>query len=349
MSINKQRILHIIFWICSLLFLAWFYTQLTKEYRHTLVLVAIAWPVSLASIYFINLILIPRFLFREKYWKFGIFTGYTIVTAVWLVLLVVFIYFSLLVTKTDGRNFPFFIDVAFILAGLFLVIVAGVLAHVVRENFRMLKEKNELEKEQLGISARLKEIELQGLKSQFHPHFLFNTLNNLYSLSLKKSDQTPEMILKLSRLLDFSLYGSEKERVSITEEIEFLDNYLDIISMRFGSKLEIDFTKKVENPGFQIAPLLLIPFIENATKHGIGHGNNNRIEIRLAQKNKELNFRVFNSKPEIIPDKANMETETTGIGLNQVRTRLNIIYPGMHKLEITEDAKSFRINLNVNG
>ena len=150
-------------------------------------------------------------------------------------------------------------------------------------------------------------------------------------------------------LLDYSLYGSERDTVSISEEIEFLDNYLDINTMRFGDKLKIDFEKDVENPGFEIAPLLLIPFIENATKHGIGHGENNRIEVSLKQKNQDLTFEVYNLKPDIFSDEKPTENITTGLGLNQVKSRLKIVYPDSHKLEIKEDEKSFRISLKIHG
>jgi two-component system LytT family sensor kinase len=335
MIIKKRTLIHLAFWLISLLGLVWFYTQLTREYTHTLVLAAIVWPVSLVSVYFINIRLIPKYLITKKYRLFGVYTVYTLIVATWITMFFVYLYFYKLITRVGGQGFPFEIDLAFILAGMFLVIASGVLGRAVRENSRMMKEKNDLEMKQL--------------KSQFHPHFLFNTLNNLYSLSLKKSSQTPEMILKLSGLLDYSLYGSERELVGITEEIEFIDNYLDIIQMRFGSRLEIDFLKDIRSPGFQIAPLLLIPFIENATKHGIGPTDKNRIEIKLLQKEHELHFMVINSKPERKPDESHSERIATGLGLNHVKSRLNILYPDKHKLDILENDSSFSINLVLHG
>jgi LytS/YehU family sensor histidine kinase len=251
--------------------------------------------------------------------------------------------------KTEGQGFPFEIDLAFIIAGMFLVIFAGVLSRVIRENFRIIKEKSELEQNQLLMKTKLKEVELQSLKSQFHPHFLFNTLNNLYSLSLKKSDEAPEMILKLSELLDYSLHGSEKNKVSLTEEIGFLENYIDLALMRFSNGLEISFEKNIESPQFQLSPLLLIPFVENAIKHGVSPGDKtNLISLRLTQVGKELIFEVEN--PIVNPDVTKLKDSIrTGIGLNHVKQSLNILYPGAHQLEINEGEKTFSIKLQIHG
>ena len=149
MIIKKRTIIHLAFWLISLLGLVWFYTQLTREYSHTLVLAAIVWPVSLASVYFINIKLIPKYLMTKKYRLFGVFTVYTLIIATWITMLFVYMYFYILVTRVGSQGFPFEIDLAFILAGMFLVIATGVLGRAVRENFRIMKEKNELEMKQL--------------------------------------------------------------------------------------------------------------------------------------------------------------------------------------------------------
>ncbi len=349
MVLQKRSSLHFVFWFGALLFLSWFYTQLTQEYIHTLVLVAIVWPISFGSVYFINMFLLPKYLFTQKYKRFALFTSYTLIISMWIVLVLVYLYFYKLLIKTEGQGFPFEIDLAFIIAGMFLVIFAGVLSRVIRENFRIIKEKSELEQNQLLMKTKLKEVELQSLKSQFHPHFLFNTLNNLYSLSLKKSDEAPEMILKLSELLDYSLHSSEKNKVSLAEEIGFLKNYIDLALMRFSNGLEISFKKNIESPQYQLSPLLLIPFVENAIKHGVSPGDEtNLISLRLTQVGKELIFEVDN--PIVNPDVAKLKDSIrTGIGLNHVKQSLNILYPGAHQLEINEGEKTFSIKLQIHG
>ncbi len=349
MILKKRTVLHLLFWFGALLFLAWFYTQLTREYTNTLVLVAIVWPVSFIAVYFINMFLLPVYLFKERYWKFALFTSYALIVSMWIVFFFVYLYFYKLLTRAHNQNFPFEIDLAFIVAGMFLVIFAGVLSRVVRENFRIIKEKSELEQNQLLIKTKLKEVELQSLKSQFHPHFLFNTLNNLYSLSLKKSDETPEMILKLSELLDYSLHGSEKKKVTLAEEIAFLENYIDLALMRFSNGLEISFKKTIESPEYQMSPLLLIPFVENAIKHGVSPGNEtNLISLIIEQVGKDLVFKIDN--PIVNNNDAELnENIRTGIGLNHVKQSLNILYPGAHQLDINEDEKTFSVKLQIHG
>ena len=349
MFFQKRIVLHLIFWFAALLFLGWFYTQLTQEYSHTLVLVTIVWPVSVGAVYFINLKLIPNFLFRERYKRFTLYTSYTLIIATWITLLFVYLYFFRLLTNTGGRGFPFEIDLAFIIAGMFLVIFAGVLIHVVRENFRIFKEKTELEKLKLTIQARLKTVEAKTLKAQFHPHFLFNTLNNLYSLSLKKSDDAPKMILKLSDLLDHSLNRTEEIEVRLEEEVSFIKNYIDLAAMRFGERMNISFCTEIENPDHPICPNILIPFVENAIKHGISPEKDvNKIKLILNQKGKEMYFEIENAIHKS-PEYCYNDDKNNGLGIQQVQAFLAALYSSSHKLHIEENENIFKVKLRIYG
>ena len=337
---------HFVYWLVAAIFLIWFYTKLTREYQHTLLLASVVWCVSISVVYFFNHFLIPRYLFPNRYFRFVIFSVYSLVISVWISLFITLLYFSLLLTQSDGMEFPFRIDLAFLLAGQFLVVAAGVLLHAVRENIRMIRRQNELELQRVEILAKLKESELRFLKSQFHPHFLFNTLNNLYSLSLRKSDQAPEMILKLSELLDYSLHRAEADRIPLSEEIQFIENYCELTRMRFGKAVILSFEAENQDPAYPVPPMILLPFVENAIKHGIHPEHpESFVRITVVQDNHGVRFetenRVFGLKPD--------QKVVDGIGLSHVRNRLELIMPGKYKLNIKQTKGLFTVNLTLNG
>jgi LytS/YehU family sensor histidine kinase len=235
------------------------------------------------------------------------------------------------------------------MAGQYLVVAAGVLGHAIRENFRAITLRNELENQRLEFQSKLMESELRFMKTQFHPHFLFNTLNNLYSLSLKKSDEAPGMILRLSKLLDYSLHGANSEQVSLSEEIQFIQNYIDIAQMRFGEKLTFHFDKEIDDTEFKMPPLLLMPFVENAVKHGISPESlQSWIRIKIHQLGKKLTFTIENSTFDSVIDFSTISGKT-GLGLEQVRNRLNIILPESHNLIINKEEQHFSVTLIING
>lgn len=187
-------------------------------------------------------------------------------------------------------------------------------------------------------------LELNALKSQINPHFLFNTLNNIYSLSLRKSDKTPEMILKLSEMMRYVLYECNSGAVPIEKEIQFIKNYMDLERIRHGTDVKIDFTLN-GNPGAnKIEPLLLIPIVENSFKHGINaQMEKGFIEIRMEVRDKKLWLQALNSVQNGKPS-----ASKHGIGLDNVRKRLELLYPENHRLEISPNSKWWEVNLELN-
>lgn len=187
--------------------------------------------------------------------------------------------------------------------------------------------------------------ELSFLKSQIHPHFLFNTLNNLYALTLIKSDKTPEIVLKLSDLLDYMIYNSNEEFVSLAKEIEILNSYIELEKMRYNERLNLQFTIQGEVNGYRIAPLILLPFIENSFKHGASNDRTQPlININLNIEKSHMTLRVINSVPvDIIED----DTVAQGIGLKNVKRRLELIYPGEHELNIKSGNKQYEVRLKI--
>jgi two-component system LytT family sensor kinase len=186
------------------------------------------------------------------------------------------------------------------------------------------------------------ETELNFLKSQIQPHFFFNTLNNLYSLTLKKSDQAPEIVLKLSSLMSYMLYESNTARVPLSKEINYLQSYLDLEKLRFGQRLEVTFEMEGQIEEANIPPMILILFLENSFKHGV---KNNLNKIRIAVSLKvEDGFLFFGVKNPVV-DKA--AEGNTGIGLKNAKRRLDLLYGTNYSLDFSEKQNEFIVSLKM--
>ena len=208
---------------------------------------------------------------------------------------------------------------------------------ITNEWFKAEKQKKEMENEKLFA-------ELAFLKSQVNPHFLFNILNNICSLARKKSDDTENAIIQLSRIMRYMLYDSKDEKVSLEKELEYLQNYIDLQRLRLSDSVIINFTIEGNIEGKMIEPMLLIPFVENAFKHGISYLDESSIDIRLKIDNSNLQFRVENNRIKKNDDPIQQES---GIGLKNVLRRLDLLYPGTHKINIEETTTKYIVNLDI--
>ncbi len=187
-------------------------------------------------------------------------------------------------------------------------------------------------------------LELDALKSQINPHFLFNTLNNIYSLSLSKSDRAPEMILKLSDMMRYVLYECNAGVVKLDREIQFIQNYIDLERIRHGDDIAINFSLNGNASDYEIEPLLLIPIIENSFKHGLNSQiEKGFVEIKLSINDRQLALDVSNSVSG-----SKREKGSHGIGMENVKKRLELLYPSKHKLKISPSEKKWIVNLNLN-
>jgi len=212
----------------------------------------------------------------------------------------------------------------------------GMAAFFLRRNL-IIQRKN-AEKEKLQ-----REIELNYLKEQVNPHFLFNSLNSIYSLSRQRSPETPDLVMQLSELMRYQLESSKKNIVLLKEELEFVENYVLLEEKRLSDRCSIEFLIKGDVLQLRIAPMLLIPFVENAVKHGAQSTNEkSTIDISVAIKNTSLYFCVVNSKPSMVSI-----SSREGLGLENVRRRLNLLYPNSHRLEIEDKEKEYRVSLTV--
>jgi len=199
-------------------------------------------------------------------------------------------------------------------------------------------------KQQEWMKAEKEKItaELQLLKAQVHPHFLFNTLNNIYSFSLENSPKTPGLILKLSSLLSYMLYDCRAEEVLLEKEIEIMKNYIDLEKERYGNKIEISWDIEGDIKDKFIAPLLMFPFLENAFKHGTSEQLEKPwLSVDISVRQDTLRCKIANSKNEYMP------VNTHGIGMQNVQKRLSFIYPDKHELKVNDEGNFFVVSLFV--
>ncbi len=212
----------------------------------------------------------------------------------------------------------------------------GMAAFFLRRNIIFRRENDEKEKLQ-------KEMELNYLKAQVNPHFLFNSLNSIYSLSREQSPETPDLVMQLSELMRYQLESSKKDSVLLEEELKFIENYLLLEEKRLSERCNVEFLMEGDLLDLRIAPLLLIPFVENAVKHGAQSTNEqSKIDISISIKNTTLHFCVNNSKPSILS-----ASKREGTGLENVKRRLNLLYPNSHLLDINDEDKVYRVNLSI--
>lgn len=197
------------------------------------------------------------------------------------------------------------------------------------------------------ILAQQQAAELQYLKAQINPHFLFNTLNNLYGLSLEASKKVPGMILKLSDILSYSLYESAVDRVSLDKEIQLIQDFIALEMERYGDRMKIDFDLDEEvDEQVEIAPLLLIPLVENAFKHGVKEATEAiPIRIHLSQTKSALLFEVQNQISEAFFTPP--QNPKQGLGLKNLKRRLDLLYPNKHQLETYREADQFVAKLKI--
>ncbi|MFA6126707.1 MAG: histidine kinase [Bacteroidales bacterium] len=336
-------ILHFLYWIIAWVFLTWFFTRLTKEFEYTVLFTSLILLIAIGTTYVFNYLLIPKLLFRGKYLLLGLFSLFTMLVSLWIELLGILAIFLHLVTKFNtGKGLPFFIDPVFLIAGLYIVVLAGVAIRLIRVSFSMQEEKLKLQNLKLEVENKLKESELNSMRTQFHPHFLFNTLNNLYWLTLNKSDQAPLLVMKLSDMLDYSLYRCKEDRVPLDQEIEYIRNYLYIMQIRFHESSEIRFDIRGPTKDRTVAPLIFITFVENACKHGLSQMQSGaKIHIDLEIKPSAIQFDILNN----YPDKNETLNHPAGIGLTQVQSRLDLLYSGKHEFNINDTGHEYKVGV----
>jgi len=220
-------------------------------------------------------------------------------------------------------------------------LTATTLLKLSKEWFELYENREQL----VRLEKEKAEIELKALIGQINPHFLFNSLNVLYSLALKESKETPSAIVKLSDILRYVIYEAGKKEIALKSEISLIQNYIDLQRFRVDEKSKISFETKISDDSVLIAPMLFLPLIENGFKHGIkGTVNHSFINISLIANNEKIDFTIENNK---VTNKTLEKEKSSGIGLKNISDRLQLLYPEKHHFEIFDVEEIFKVKLLI--
>ncbi len=220
-----------------------------------------------------------------------------------------------------------------------VVYTLGILYGLSRDWIRKYRHESKIVQEKMRADIDL-------LRSQINPHFFFNALNNIYAITQRnKDDEAGQAIMKLSGLMRYMIYDSNVAKINLARELEHIDHYLDVVRLKFGKDDKVDFVMQKEGKfeSHKIAPLLLIPFVENAIKHGVGSKGEGYIHLDLRMEGDELHFQIKNP----ILEKRESWQKHSGIGLENVKKRLQMLYPDRHRLDISDEEGTFKVKLTI--
>lgn len=342
LSNSKFVLFHLLFWVGVWFFFLYFFSYNSDNTHYVYWFSSFLLPVTMITTYFVIYYLIPRFLLTKKYKHFALYGIYTLVISTYLILITIFSNFIFL-TNLDVENMPpMSRNYVFVLILVYLVVAIVSFVSLLNHNFETLSRNKALENKVLNAQLQIKDQELQYLKKQIHPHFLFNTLNTIYGLALKGSERTPEIILKLSNLLDYILYQINKPSVTLQEEISHIKEYIELEKIRFQDTLIVSFNSDEVPDELQIAPMLLIPFVENAFKHGNLIDGFLKVTIEIRISNNKFTFRIGNTIKTIAP-----EPNQNGLGLENIKKRLDLLYPNSHELKLDKRGNWYEAQLSI--
>lgn len=333
--LNKRLLLHLLFWMFYVLFFGSIYGKYGNDYTWYLFESLCMLPFVMAATYITIYVLLPFYL-KER----NLF-----LTVLLLTVLVFAITLGERICIRTINQLPITFDSLFGVTFLYLMLetnfmVAIAFAIKIVKKWKVQQEEK-FEMEKLNLQS-----ELNLLKAQLHPHFLFNTMNNLYALSLEESTKTSEGIAKISELLRSVLYECNDVEVELQKEIKMIENFIDLERMRYGKRLKISFEVKGPVETIKIAPMLLFTFVENCFKHGSSNDPGHPfINIRISVNENKLLFFAENSKWS--GNNKSINKKNGGIGLKNVQKRMNIIYGDKYDLNITDIQKKFEVNLSI--
>jgi len=328
----KDRIFqHILFWCLSFLILMNVLKVSAEVKRIDLIYTAI-FHVPIISIVYMNLnMLFPLLWEREKYFFYGISVLALVVLGSGFYIILFDSWIDYIFTGYYFIAYYGFWDISLY---FIIYLFATSLLRLARGWFRL----QEIEKEKT-LS------ELKAFKSQINPHFLFNSLNSIYSLARKNSQEVPDKIVQLSDLMRHIIYESNVDFIPLEKEVEMVKNYIELQNLRTQENNKIEFETHGEIKGKKIAPLIFLPFVENSFKHGLkGGAKNAYVKIKLEVTGKVLNFEIENSKGKSSPI---INSKYKGIGIENVKKRLDLIYPELYSLTISNNEKTFKVFLQL--
>lgn len=287
------------------------------------------------SLFYINyLYLIPRYLDSKYYGRYVLMVLATVIVFGFIKYGVGMIFHQHVLTGRDGKTISF---ASYYISTIFtsiIFVLLSIILHFTVDWFLNERIQRDLENQRLTA-------ELALLKSQINPHFLFNSLNSIYSLAYQRAENTPEAILKLSEIMRYMLYECNDNKVDLANELQYLQNFIDLQKIRFGDNSYVNFEVEGIITNQRIVPLLLISFIENAFKHGVANDKNAPIQLKITVDDGHLQFYMHNRKHLHNRDAAG------GIGLNNVKRRLKLLYPNQYHLTINDTADTYTCELSL--
>ncbi|MCZ8069833.1 MAG: histidine kinase [Cytophagales bacterium] len=332
-SSKNRWVVHVAFWAFVLVLYSLLFAQGSNQFWHTVLFVGLLMPVTISATYLLNYFLVPTYLLRGRYASFALYFLYTLVGALFLIMWIVVLTFIVVAELNIKAMSPGSINLTFLLTSLLMIVFLGVALKMVSHWQKSKRDYNQLMRDKI-------EAELKFLKVQLNPHFLFNTLNNLYYLSIEKSDQTPKAILALSEMLDYVLHEGRSQLVSVLREVTQLRNYIELEKLRYGNRLVVELTTNGNLESVTVPPMMLITLVENSFKHGaMPTADNSWIKISISNSN-FLRIEIRNSWKKIMMGE--------GIGLANIKSQLEILFPQKHSLEIdTSQANEFGVVLII--
>ncbi|MFP4845861.1 sensor histidine kinase [Winogradskyella sp. PE311] len=336
-----QTLLHLLFWCAVLFFFTLIFSADNTIDSNSFYFSLFLMPITIGTTYISIYKLIPNYLITKRYFLFGLYSLYTVIMSVFSIMFSLFFGIAFLTNFMFTKVESLTRNTLFIIACIYLVVIVVSAFKLLTLNLNQSKQNAELEGKIFEAQLKLKEQELKYLKMQIHPHFLFNTLNTIYGFSLKKSDQTPDMILKLSNLLDYLLYQVDKPLVPISDEINHIKDYISLEKTRFNETLDINFEIKNSTETPSVAPMLFLPFVENSFKHGKIINGKLSIRIAFVYNSEKIKFSISNSHEKQL-------SKPHGIGLKNIEKRLKLLYKGQYDLIISESESNYSVQLKLN-
>lgn len=289
--------------------------------------------ILLAAFYFNYFFLIPKYLLANKYWHYFLFLFFFIMI-VFLLSGALFFWSDLNLNTLEKTNPVIEGIIPVIIMNAFSLWLSTVILSILWAAYNRLKQ---VEGEKVAA-------QIASLKSQINPHFLFNTLNNIYATAIDTSPKAADMVDKLSEMMRYTMKDTQQDSVLLEDEINYINNYIELLKLRLDRSVKLEYSCFENIPALQIAPMLLIPFIENAFKHGVNSEQKSYIKIEIAINNTQFQLNVVNNKVNIQQD----IVERSGLGIDNTKHRLNLIYPSKHLLVINDSEKEFSVSLHIN-
>ena len=330
---NKYYVaVHILAWMMTIMFPSVIQGKRLLQQREFVATFTIGMLESIGVFYLFYGYIIRKYLKQDALLRFFTISLLFFIGYIGIELIIDFLFFQIKPTKT-----PYHLPIKLVSKSFINTFVVGVALFVL-----LVENWFRTQKYQLVIERERMESELKMLKFQVNPHFLFNTLNNIHTLVYKKSERAPEAILKLSSLMRYMLYETEGNRVSLAKELEYLQNFVELQKLRLAANQQVAFIVEGNPNGHEIAPLLLVPFIENAFKHGARASKDTLIEVVVKVMDGVLTFSCTNDYWHDAQSEVN-----SGIGQANVKKRLELLYSGRYQLNVETQNDKYSVNLTL--